>query len=343
MKKLLSKIIAVSFVLGILAVGFAYWIGLRDNTNSFDGKRSVYIPRSASFESVVDSLSNSGVLNDRSSFTLFGKLTGWGDQVKAGHYAFSSGGSNKDILSHLRRGLQEPVRVVIPPGSRKEVVSAVVARYMAFDAEDFLSALSNPELAEELGTDTTALFGFMLPETYNFYWLTDAETVVRRVKKQFDDFYAQEMDGNPLGLELSPADVASVAAIVEWESGNDDEKPIIAGVYLNRLKNGWLLQADPTVQYALLQIEGSKRRLFFKDYQLEHPYNTYLFKGLPPGPVTNPGPASIRATLRPDSHGYFYFVADGSGTHTFSRTLREHNAAAARFYALQRERRRAGS
>ncbi|NNE36307.1 MAG: endolytic transglycosylase MltG, partial [Rhodothermales bacterium] len=214
---------------------------------------------------------------------------------------------------------------------------------LEFEAEDFLQALADTELAAELETDTTTLFGFMLPDTYSFYWLTDAETVVRRIKKYFDDFYAKEYVDKPLGLDLSPADVANVAALVEWESNHVAEKPTIAGVYLNRLRDNWRLDADPTVQFALLQTEGKKRRLFFRDYKIQHPYNTYLIRGLPPGPVTNPSPSSIRAALRPESHGYYFFVTNGDGTHAFSRTLREHNAAARRYYALQRARRQSSS
>ncbi len=343
MQKKLLKIAAVFAVLAVIGIGVVYWMTSSSNTTDFDGKRTVYIARNASFDSVVDSLSSAGILGDAASFKLFGSLTGWGNQVKAGHYAFESGASNRDLLSTLRRGLQEPVNVVIPPGSRKEVVAAVVAKHMEFSKQDFLNALVDTELAAELGTDTTSIFGFMLPDTYSFYWLTDAPTVVKRVKKYFDDFYKKEYAGNPLGLDLSPTDVASVAALVEWESNHNEEKPTIAGVYLNRLRDQWLLQADPTVQFALLQTEGRKRRLFFRDYKIDHPYNTYIYRGLPPGPVTNPSRSSIRAALRPEAHSYYYFVTNGNGSHVFSKTLREHNNAAKRFYALQRARRQASS
>jgi UPF0755 protein len=133
--------------------------------------------------------------------------------------------------------------------------------------------------------------------------------------------------------------VLNLAAIVEWEAHLEEEKPRIAGVYLNRLRAGWPLQADPTVQYALLQIEGQKRRLLFRDYQIDHPYNTYRVQGLPPGPITNPSPTSIQAVLNPEQHDYFYFVAKGDGGHLFSRTLAEHNRAAEAYYALMRQRR----
>ena len=343
MRRSLRRLFLAAFVCVILAAVGVYWLTAWSNTPDYDGRRSVFIPRHASFDAVTDSLVNAGVVDNANSFVLFATATGWGDQVKAGHYSIPAGLSNKELLSILRRGLQEPVKVVIPPGSRKEVVAAVVAKNMEFSARDFLSALGDTTLASELGTDTTNLFGFMLPETYSFYWLTDAPTVVRKVKEYFDAFYAKEYSGKPLGIELSPEEVVNVASIVEWESGHDEERPAIAGVYLNRLRDRWRLQADPTVQYAILEAEGSKRRLFFRDYDIDHPYNTYKYSGLPPGPVTNPSPSAIRAVLHPDTHGYYYFVANGDGTHAFSRTLREHNAAASRFYAIQRARRASGN
>jgi UPF0755 protein len=139
--------------------------------------------------------------------------------------------------------------------------------------------------------------------------------------------------------DLTPDEVLRMASIVEWESHHEPEKPTVAGVYLNRLHDGWPLQADPTVQYAVMQSEGQKRRLLYSDYQIDHPYNTYNYRGLPPGPVNNPSPSSINAVLHPEAHKYYFFVAKGDGTHLFSRTLREHNRNAQEYYRLMRQRR----
>ena len=339
-----SKWMAITLVLVALALAFGvavYRMAFAPNTPAFEGERSVWIPRGAGFEAAVDSLDARGVLASRTSFVWMAKLTGWGDQIKAGHYAFEAGASNRELLETLRKGLQTPVRLTIPPGSRPEVVAAVLAREMAFAPEDFLAALRDSALAADLGTDTTHLFGYMMPETYFFYWLTDAPTVVRKVKQAFDAFYRAEAEAAPDPPDLSPDDVVTIASIVEWETHDEAEKPRVAGVYLNRLREGWALQADPTVQYAILAAEGQKRRLLFKDYEIEHPYNTYRYRGLPPGPITNPAPSTVRAVLRAEKHRYFYFVANGDGTHTFSRTLREHNRAADTYRRLMRERRRA--
>lgn len=335
-------IVAVLFGLAALVGGVGAWIAFAPNTPSYEGERSVKIPRGTGFEQAVDSLQASGLLRSRRTFTWVAKLTGWGSQIKAGHYAIEDGASNVDLLQTLRRGLQSPIRLTIPPGSRPEVVGAVVGRDMGdFDREDFLAVLHDPAFADSLGTDTTHLFAYLLPDTYHFYWLTDAETVIQRIKEHFDTFYTPAMQSKADSLGLTKEDVLNLAAIVEWETSHGPEKARIAGVYLNRLnRSGWRLQADPTVQYAVLEREGQKRRLFNVDYDIDHPYNTYQIDGLPPGPVTNPSKSSIRAVLNAEDHNYMYFVAKGDGTHTFSRTLREHNRAAREFHRLMRERRR---
>jgi len=288
----------------------------------------------------LDSLESSGIVASRTTLRWLGRATGWGGQVKAGYYTFEAGASNRHMLDVLRRGLQSPIRLTFPPGSRKAVLAAVAGNVMAFDAADFDSVLTDTALARALETDTTALFGYMMPETYFFYWLTSPDRVVRNVKQQFDRLWAQELAEGAAAHNLSKEDLLTLASIVEWETDYVDEKPRVAGVYLNRLRIGMPLQADPTVQFAVLEREGAKRRLLFEDYRIQHPYNTYQFGGLPPGPITNPSPSSLRAVAQPEDHQYLYFVARGDGRHTFSRTLREHNRAAEQYYQLMRERRR---
>lgn len=328
-------------VLLLLGATFGYWMVFSPNTEDYEGARSVYIPRKASYQETLDSLEASGALDARRPFDWMARLTGWGDQIKAGHYRIESGASNYDMLNKLRRGLQAPVRVTIPPGSRPEVVAAVAGLNMAFSKEEFLQALRDSSLAAQLDTDTTHLFGYMRPETYQFYWLNQPEQVIRSIKEQFDRFYANlQAEADSLPVDLSKEEVLTLASIVEWETGLPEERPKVAGVYLNRLQLGMPLQADPTVQYAVLQKEGAKRRLLFEDYEIQHPYNTYNYRGLPPGPLTNPSPSSIRAVLNPAEHQYRYFVAnpDRPG-HTFSRTHTEHVRAANRYRRIMRQRR----
>jgi UPF0755 protein len=335
----LILIVTVALCLALGATAAVFVIAFAPNTATYEGARGVKIPREAAFEQVVDSLATGGILGSRFTFRLMARATGWGDQIKAGYYEISQGASNYDVLEKLRKGLQSHIRVTIPPGSRPEVVAAVLAKDMAFDADTFLTALSDTVLARSLSTDTTHLFGYMMPETYFFYWQRSPADVIRAIKKEFHRRYDRLAAAATAQMDLSVADVVTLASIVEWESGIPEERPRIAGVYLNRLRNRWRLQADPTIQYAILEAEGSKRRLFFRDYGIQHSYNTYLFGGLPPGPITNPSPSAIEAVLRPEEHRYFYFVATGDGGHIFSRTLAEHERNARNYRRLMRERR----
>lgn len=326
-------------LIGAILGGIGYWMVYGDNTLPYEGVKTVKIPPTASFEVVMDSLETRGILKRRGTLSTVANLTGWKEQVKPGHYEIEGGASNYDLLDKIRKGLQTPVSMTIPPGSRPEKVAEAVAKQMYFEKEDFLAAISDPALASELGTDTLHLFSYMLPETYFVYWLSDAPSVVSKIKKEFDSNFTADMKAGADSLGLTVDEVLRVASIVEWETNHVPEKPTIAGVYLNRLSQRWRLDADPTVQYALLELEGKRRRLFFADYKIEHPYNTYRFRGLPPGPVTNPSFSSVEAVVKPEQHNYMFFVALGDGSHSFTRTLREHVNASRAFHKLMREKR----
>lgn len=342
MKKHVIRIGAVLGVMGVVAVLIGWHLFLRSATPEFEGKRSVNLHPDIPPSEVADRLVAAEILENTTGFMLLAKATGWGDQIKAGHYEFETGVSNRDIIDVLRRGLQEPVHVRIPAGTRKERMIRSMASEMEFSEQDLWDVLHDPAFAMELGTDTTHLWASMVPDTYFFYWLTEPEDVVRRVRDRYDGLIAAAKDSlGTLPMDMNADEVVRLAGIVEWESSHVPEKPTIAGVYMNRLTNGWRLDADPTVQYAIMLQEGNKRRLFFRDYRLDHPYNTYRFRGLPPGPITNPTASSIQSVMYPASHGYYFFVARGDGTHIFSRTLAEHRRNAQEYYRVMNERRAA--
>lgn len=331
----LGMLLLVALIAGMAGL----WVVFGSNTNTFETDRSIKIPPGSSFSAVVDTLQSADILASASTFEWVARATGWGSQVKAGHYTIESGLSNYDLLSKLRRGLQTPIRLTIPPGTRPEVMASLAGTVMHFDREEMEAALRDPDLAAELNTDTTSLFGFMLPESYDFYWLTDARTVVRRIKGYFDAYYEANLSSSATEQDLSVDDVVTLASVVEWETHIDDERPRVAGVYRNRLRIGMPLQADPTVQYAVMRLEGQKRRLLFVDYQIDDPYNTYGYRGLPPGPITNPSRTALASVVNAEDHGYLFFVATGDGDHIFSRTFQEHTRAASRYRELMRVRR----
>lgn len=339
--RLLIVILSVAALLGGIGAGAGAWIVFGPNTMPYTGERSVILPEGTTLGAAIDSLGTNGILASDATFRLVATGTGWGEQIKPGHYRIPSYTSNYRLLDVLRRGLQAPVRVTIPPGSRPKKVAEVVAKRLKMPADSFAAVLNDTSFAQSLGTEPAKLFGYMLPNTYEFYWQTPPRTVARRVKAAFDRFYDRACASGADSLGFSKREVVTLASIVEWEAIYDREKPTIAGVYVNRLQQGWPLQADPTVQYVLIDTEGKRTgRVLYEDIEIDHPYNTYRRPGLPPGPITNPSPSSLRAAAYPADHRYFYFAANGEGGHTFSRTLREHNRAAKKYHEMLDRRKR---
>ena len=330
----LGIVVAVLF-LGGLVVGVGGTIVFGPNTTAYDTPRSILLPRNPSLDTAIDSLDAAGVLASTATFRFVAEVTGWGQQLKSGHYRVASFSSNYHLLDKLRRGLQDPVRVTIRAGRHPDALAEMVGTRLEQDADAFRAALRDTSLARTLGTTPERLFGYMLPATYEFYWQVSPEDVVRRIKQSFDRFYERELAAEADNLGFTKREVVTLASIVEEEALFDEEKPRIAGVYLNRIERGWPLQADPTVQYALVDRgEGRVTRVLYKHLEIDHPYNTYKIQGLPPGPISNPSPSSLRAAASPEQHEYFYFAADGTGGHTFSRTLQEHNRAAEKYQRM---------
>lgn len=256
-----------------------------------------------------------------------------------GRYLIDEGISYSEFLSKLARGLQDPVRVTILPGIDMDRLSRNLSLQLRADSSSFRAIFNDSSsVAKELGLSAEELFSRMLPNTYEHFWTSEPEQIIRRVHGEFVSAvasnYGQEIEINRLNMN----EVIILASIVEWEARVNEEKPRISGLYLNRLDRGMMLQADPTVVYAL----GERRRLLFADYEFDHPYNTYQIRGLPPGPITNPALSSIRAVLYPEEHSYLFMVATPDGSHRFSRTFREHQAASEEWRRWLREQVRIG-
>lgn len=256
-----------------------------------------------------------------------------------GRYRIDENISYSNLLSKLARGLQDPVRVTILPGIDMDRLSRNLSLQLRADSSSFREIFNDSSsVALELGLTAEELFSRMLPNTYEHFWTSEPEQIIRRVHRTFitsvAENYSQEIEANRLNLN----EIIILASIVEWEARVNEEKPRISGLYLNRLARGMMLQADPTVVYAL----GERRRLLFVDYELEHPYNTYKIRGLPPGPITNPALSSIRAVLNPEQHDYLFMVATPEGLHRFSRTFQEHQAASEEWRRWLREQVRIG-
>ena len=340
----MKKIVLPLGILALVGAAFVAWLAFLPNVPDGpegrpDEPHSVRLPEDTPFEAAIDSLESAGAVSSVTSLRLLGTLTGWGDQVKTGHYALEPGMSNWAVLNKIRKGLQDPIQITIPGGLTPARFGRVLRNQLGADSAEVVAALADPGLAAQLGTDPAHLLGHMRGNTYDIRWTTNARRAITRIHEWHDRYWTDEKTAQAEALGLTPDEVTTVASIVEMEARKPEEMPRIAGVYLNRLlgrtSSGTMrLQADPTVQYALMAAgEPRPRRLLFVDYRTPSPYNTYLIDGLPPGPITNPSDAALDATLAPERHEFLFFVADGTGGHDFSRTVGEHNAKAARWSA----------
>mgnify|MGYP000447366524 CR=1 FL=1 len=259
-------------------------------------------------------------------------LLGW-KRFQRGRYEFEGSYSYNSVLSKMTRGIQDPNSVVVLPGITLERFSQSVSDHFYFEPEDLEDLFSDSTFLAKKNLSSQELFGRMLPETYLMYWTNSPKNVVNRILQSFERKFTEDMLNKASGMGYSLNEIITLASIVEWEAKAEKEKSKISGLYWNRLKRGMRLQADPTVNYAL----GERRRLLFEDYQFDHPYNTYVNDGLPPGPITNPSLSTIKATLNYEDHDYLYMVASPGGGHVFSESFREHQIASEEWRKWLRE------
>lgn len=270
-------------------------------------------------------------------FRLAAEKKGYASRIRAGKYALNKGMSNNDIINRLR-GKSLPVKVTFNNQERLEDLAGRLAQQLEADSLAFLTQMRDAEFLAKNGFDQATALAMYIPNTYEFFWNTSPKYFQKRMLKQYEYFWTPKRRNAAQKQGLSPNEAIALAAIVQKESLKNDERPLIAQVYLNRLKKKIRLQADPTVVYALKKEQNDFsliiRRVLRKDLKIKSPYNTYYTKGLPPGPIAMPDISAIDAVLFPVPHNYLYFVADPKqpGYHDFSTNLREHNRKARKYY-----------
>lgn len=320
------------FLVAFFLVYYVFWMPI---SIPEPGGKIVAIPRGVSFKAVTDTLERNGIIRSRLAFEIAGRILGDTKLIKVGKYLFHSGLSNSDILKDIREGKSRVIiSVTIPEGWRMDMIARRFARDLGVDAGKILTIFRDSAYVASKGFEGTSLEGYLMPDTYNFYWQTDEAEIVERMVSGFKSFFVDSLKQRLRESHMSLREVVTLASIVEGESGVDAERPMIAGVYLNRLKKGMKLEADPTIQYV---VPNGPRRLRYLDLRIDSPYNTYLNYGLPPGPVNNPGKHSILGVLYPDKNQYLYFVATGVGGHHFSKTYSEHQRAVRVYRKVRRE------
>lgn len=328
----LKKILLAVVLIGLVAMGgFAYYVYsniFHPNTAFNNDEAHVYIPTGARFSDVLDELRP--LLDNPVSFETVANRKGYPSNVKPGHFIIEKGMNNNDIVNTIR-SRNVPIMVKYNNQERIEDLSGHIARQIEADSLSLLSAMRDKDFLKDMGLNEDNALSLYLPNTYEMYWNTSAEDFRDRMQKEYERFWNAERLQKAKALGLTREEVMSLAAIVQKETAKVEERKRVAGVYINRLKRGMLLQADPTVIFAKKKAENDYeqviKRVLYRDLELDSPYNTYKYAGVPPGPIAMPDISSIDGVLNYEEHDYLYFVANVSnfGYHKFAKTLAQHN------------------
>lgn len=320
--------IGVLILTGILVLIGGSRLSRLTNSKAISSEKPVdiYLSQPVSLKQLSKILADSGVVEGREELRWAGRLLGWRTFLP-GHYQIDGNYSYDVVLSRMARGIQDPISVTIIPGLSKERLVKKVAEKFKFDTAAFHQTFTDSLFLSEIQIDRKQLLGRIFPDTYSLYWTTPPKAVIKRFLKEFENAVIEPYQKRFEELDKSVNEIVTLASIIEWEASGDDEKDKISGLYWNRLNMGMPLQADPTINYAV----NERRRLLYEDYRVDHPYNTYMYKGLPPGPITNPSLTSIKAALYPEEHDYLYMVASPEGDHVFSETFAEHKKESAKW------------
>lgn len=329
----LFKILVFILLLGICGWGYNYYQTFF-RPNVITGNKSstyIYIHTGADFNSLENQLSTEHYLRDIKSFSFVAQKKKYDRKVRPGRYKISDGMNNNELINLLRSGKQEPVRVIVQNVRTPEELSGKISEQIEGDSISIISLLHNQDYLSEFGIGPATVFSLFIPNTYEFFWNTSADQFIRRMVKERQKFWNDQRITQMSQEGLDIPGVITLASIVEKETVKNSEKPVIAGVYLNRLRKGWPLQADPTLIFAWNDF--TIKRVLNKHKEINSPYNTYKHTGLPPGPICLPSVSSIDAVLNYDHNPFMYFCAkdDLSGYHQFSVTLAEHNRNAERY------------
>ena len=327
----------VSVVFTLALVCFSYYFYQVFFTANIETKGKptyVVVHRGDNWQAALKAIDGTGVVVDKLSLHFVAKLMKYPAHVKPGRYELKDGYTNRQLINVLKAGLQSPLKLTFTNVRLRRELADKLSNQIDARPSQIDSLLSSPSYTKRLGFDTTTVLSMFIPNTYELYWNTSADNLMKRMKLEYEKFWTPARDAEREQLHLTRVQVSTLASIVEAEQQQHaDERPRIAGVYLNRLKRGMKLQADPTVVYA--NRDFTIKRVLNVHLQKDSPYNTYKYGGLPPGPINLPSIVSIDAVLKPESNSYLYFCAkeDFSGYHAFATNVTEHEANAHRYQA----------
>lgn len=296
-----------------------------------EGKTVILIPEEASYQQAIDSVVVNLQIKNKNLLQWLAERKKYPDLVKPGRYVIDKPLSYNELINILRGGRQTPVRITFNNVRTVNELAGRIGGQIQADSAEIVNFFADPVNYGKDGFKPENVIAVFIPDTYEFYWNTGAEKLYSRLLREYRRFWNSDRLRKSEEISLTPLEVSTLASIVDEEALRNDEKPRIAGVYINRLRKGIPLQADPTIKFAINDF--TVNRILFKHLEIDSPYNTYKYRGLPPGPIGCPSIEGIDAVLNAEKHDYIFFAAraDFSGYHNFSRTLTEHNRYASQY------------
>lgn len=330
-KRTLLYIVSATVIIVMIVCALTYNMLFSQSILSSRERVSLYIPTGADYEQVIDTLKSKLEIPNISLLNWVAGKKNYPSHIKPGRYVIEGRISYVGLINMLRSGKQKPVRITFNNIRTLNQVAGRIGNQIEADSADIVAFFSDENNFVEDGFKKENIISLFIPDSYEIYWNTDAESLYKRLLKEYRLFWNQERLAKAKAKNLDSFEVAILASIIDDEVIKQDEKPRIAGVYLNRLKRGIPLQACPTIKFALNDFTIT--RVLYKHLQVDSPYNTYKHNGFPPGPIGCPSKEGIDAVLNAENHDYLFFAAksDFSGYHNFSRTLSEHNRFAAMY------------
>lgn len=329
----MKKIIGVGLLVFVILAGLSYLKLFKSNTAFDETETYVYIPSGSSYQDVKKIISP--FIEDIDGFDWFAGLRGYTDKVKSGKFLLQKGMGNFKLVSALRRNV--PVTISFNNQERLENLVERLDKKLEPSTQQLMESFTNEKFLADNGLTKEDVFVLFLPNTYEFYWDTSADKFRDKMLEEYRKFWNEDRIAKAKKLNLTPVQVSILASIVHKETVKADERPKVAKAYLNRLDLGMPLQADPTVIYSKKLVDNNFdqiiKRVYYSDFNIDSPYNTYKYQGLPPGPIAMPDINAIDAVLNPENHDYIYFCAsvDRFGYHEFASTLTQHNVNAAKY------------
>ncbi len=327
-KKILLGIALLGLVTGGIFAYYVYQAIFSPNTSFETETATVYIPTDATYTELIEEISP--LVEDIYSFDRIARRKGYINNIKAGRYILKKGLNNNDMIGVLR-SKNTPINVSFNNQERLENLAGRIASQIEADSISLVKSFRDSTFLKNKGFSEETALSMYIPNKYEFFWNTSADQFRDRMFKEYNRFWNDKRTAKAKEIGLTPNQVITLASIVQKETSKVDERPRVAGVYMNRYTNGWKLDADPTVIYAIKKHHKDWdtiiKRVLYKDLELDSPYNTYKYAELPPGPITMPDISSIDAVLNYEKHDYYFFVAnvENMGYHKFAKTISQHN------------------